>query len=179
MPHESLPFIYQFHSFSILGPHNNRQYFVKYKNLVHVQQATEGDEREESGGEGRGAVSCLGYRLHLDVEPSLLSLLSADGRLKDLCVGRGQSALGRGTGVDRRAFCFCNIPKRRHFKNTSLNMGFTELPSKHGLHRSFASENVFLALSPRKRMAPVAIVILWCSYCSSHYCSSLRAARVG
>jgi hypothetical protein len=70
MHHESLPFIYQFHSFSILGPHNNRQYFVKYKNLVHVQQATEGDEREESGGEGSGAVPCLGYRLHLDVEPS-------------------------------------------------------------------------------------------------------------
>jgi hypothetical protein len=57
MPHESLPFIYQFHSFSILGPHNNSQYFVKYKNLVHVQQATEGDEWEESGG-GRGGEGC-------------------------------------------------------------------------------------------------------------------------
>jgi hypothetical protein len=140
------------------------------------------------GGEGRGVVLCLSYRLHLDVEPSLLSLLGADDRLKDLsgaesfkveCVGRGQSALGRGTGVDRRAFCFCNIPKRRHFKNTSPNMGFTELPSKHGPHRSFANENVFPALSPRKRTAPMAIVILWCSYCSSHYRSSLRAARVG
>jgi hypothetical protein len=38
-----------------------------------------------------------------------------------------------------------------HFKNISLNMGFAELPSKHGPHRSFASENVFPVLSLRKR----------------------------
>jgi hypothetical protein len=75
MHHESLPFIYQFHSFSILGPHNNRQYFVKYKNLVHVQQATEGDEREESG--GRGAVS---YRASVTASILMLSLHSLPAR---------------------------------------------------------------------------------------------------
>jgi hypothetical protein len=63
------------------------------------------------------------------------------------------SAEGRSRGV----FCFCNIPKMHHFKNTSLNIGFAELPSKHGPHRSFASENVFPKLSPRKRTVELSI----------------------
>jgi hypothetical protein len=36
-------------------------------------------------------------------------------------------------------------------------MGFAELPSKHGPHRSFASENVFPKLSPCKRTVELYI----------------------
>jgi hypothetical protein len=104
--------------------------------------------------------------------------MAGEGRRSSGCLQRRHAPV-MGSGIGEGAFCFCNIPKTRHFKNTTLNIGFAELPSKHDLHRSFASENVFPAVSPHKRMVPTATVTPWCSYCSSHYRSSLRAAWVG
>jgi hypothetical protein len=65
MPHESLPFIYQFRSFSILGPHNSKQYFVKYKNLAHVhnQWVSESDI-VDSTSQGHDLISKFNKRVH-------------------------------------------------------------------------------------------------------------------